>query len=257
MDWKRWINRGVLLMAALVLSGCDDIWWLRYRLTVAVETPAGLRTGSAVHSAKLRTAEKSDLIPALAGGRGWHAGYGGEAVVVDVRPDAPPGEPRYLFALQTEVRGLNRFGRRGENLLRTLTDWDVLKRSCDTSRKPAVQCQAEVVTQMPVGTSGTVPREALPFFVTFRDLSDPRSVERVDPDDLAATFGPGVRLADVTVTLSDEEVTRGTVFRLLPWIEGYEGNLQDGRKAYTPCELDPVAPCLARGNFYLSGNRND
>ena len=32
----------------------------------------------------------------------------------------------------------------------------------------------------------------LPLLVRFRDINDPTTVERVDPNDLAASFGPGV-----------------------------------------------------------------
>jgi hypothetical protein len=45
-------------------------------------------------------------------------------------------------------------------------------------------------------TSTELPREPYrPLLVTFADINDPASVQRVDPDDLAASFGPGYALS--------------------------------------------------------------
>lgn len=53
-----------------------------------------------------------------------------------------------------------------------------------------------------------------PMLVTFGDLDDPTSVERVDPDDLAASFGEGVALKRITVQITDDPVTTGIEGRL-------------------------------------------
>jgi hypothetical protein len=52
------------------------------------------------------------------------------------------------------------------------------------------------------------------MMVTFGDLADPTSVAEVDPDDLAATFGEGVKLKRLTVELTDDPVTTGIEERL-------------------------------------------
>ena len=57
-------------------------------------------------------------------------------------------------------------------------------------------------------------RSAYPMLVTFGDLADPTSVAEVDPDDLAATFGEGVKLKRITVELTDDPVTTGIEERL-------------------------------------------
>ncbi len=41
----------------------------------------------------------------------------------------------------------------------------------------------------------------LPILVRFRDINDPTSVERVDPDNLAASFGPGVTLVNASIEI--------------------------------------------------------
>ena len=54
-----------------------------------------------------------------------------------------------------------------------------------------------------------------PLLVTFTDLTDPKTVQKVDPENLAATFGPGVELKRITLEITDEPVTEGKVESLL------------------------------------------
>ncbi|MBL9072976.1 hypothetical protein [Tabrizicola sp.] len=56
-----------------------------------------------------------------------------------------------------------------------------------------------------------IPRDRWPMLVTFDDVSKPESVVEVDPEDLAAVFGEGVRLQAVTLEITEEEVTEGRV----------------------------------------------
>jgi hypothetical protein len=43
-------------------------------------------------------------------------------------------------------------------------------------------------------------------------------VREVKPDDLAATFGEGVRLKAVTLEITEEPVTEGTAEEVLGWL---------------------------------------
>lgn len=61
----------------------------------------------------------------------------------------------------------------------------------------------------------TVPPKLYPLLVTFGDVADPTSVRRVDPADLAASFGPGIRLKSITLEITDEPVTEGRVEKVL------------------------------------------
>lgn len=56
--------------------------------------------------------------------------------------------------------------------------------------------------------------EALPVLVRFGDLDDPASVALVDPQDLAASFGPGVVLKSATVQVTADPITHGIDSRL-------------------------------------------
>ena len=47
------------------------------------------------------------------------------------------------------------------------------------------------------------------MLVTFDDIAKPETVRRVDPADLAAVFGEGVRLKAVTLEITEMKVTEG------------------------------------------------
>jgi hypothetical protein len=49
-----------------------------------------------------------------------------------------------------------------------------------------------------------LPAQDRPLFVRFRDIQDPKTVERVDIDDLAATYGEGTKLKFARVQVTDE-----------------------------------------------------
>ena len=78
--------------------------------------------------------------------------------------------------------------------------------------------------------------EDLPTLVTFRDPAVPTTVEQVDPNNLAATFGPGARLRRATIEITDEPVTRG-ISKVLPWVDHLSGNLR-GETSTSSNELD-------------------
>lgn len=82
---------------------------------------------------------------------------------------------------------------------------------------------------------GDVPFEYLPMLVRFRDLNDPTSVERVDPSDLAASFGAGVKLERMSIEITDAPVTYG-IQAVLPWLAGRE-----------PRRLIPIPPGVLSG----------
>jgi hypothetical protein len=58
----------------------------------------------------------------------------------------------------------------------------------------------------------------LPLLVRFRDINDAKTVERVKPGDLGASFGPGVYLKRATVEITKDPVTTG-IEKRLPWLE--------------------------------------
>lgn len=194
----------IALVAALAVAGCGTKHEsFRYRLTVEVETPQGLRSGSSVIEVDVsQTGENAWATPEA---RGLRFKIRGEAVAVDL----PNGQ--VLFALLSGEDSPQRAAGLPYATLqppRFEGEFDYIKRTRALERTDRL---------------GVVPRSAYPMLVTFGDLSDPASVELVDPDDLAASFGEGVRLKRLTVQMTDDPVTTGTQKRLA-WLAEHGRN---------------------------------
>ncbi len=67
-----------------------------------------------------------------------------------------------------------------------------------------------------------VPLDDLPMIVRFRKMDDPLSVQRINPHDLAATFGAGVTLKRATLEITDDPVSKG-IDQKLPWLRTHRG----------------------------------
>lgn len=199
----RRIFRAIALTVLIVIGLPIAIWNFYYptyswgqKTTVTVMTPEGERSGSAVVQVSWK--DNPDLFPDAP-----HLKYEvrGEATVVDL------GNGRYLFALISgaERRGLATFG--GSNSLPMDTD----------GLLPLVKA-----TAASRGESREVRPVYRPLLVTFADIDDPASVARVDPDDLAASFGEGYALSSITLAITDEKVTKGRVEAVLGWLCDYK-----------------------------------
>ena len=80
---------------------------------------------------------------------------------------------------------------------------------------------------------GSIPEQSgYPMLVRFRDMSDPMGVEGVKPDDLAASYGPGVRLRRMTVQMTDEPVTNG-ISKRLEWLNQIDRFREDPTNPFT------------------------
>ena len=69
------------------------------------------------------------------------------------------------------------------------------------------------------------PLKSLPMLARLRDPLDPATAERVDPSNLAATFGSGVRLVRVTAQITDDPLPPPTIENKLPWIRTLQGSI--------------------------------
>jgi hypothetical protein len=56
------------------------------------------------------------------------------------------------------------------------------------------------------------------LLVTFTDMTGPQTVQKADPDNLAATFGPGVLLKRITAEIADGPLTEGKIESVLGWL---------------------------------------
>lgn len=184
---------------AMLLGACGESNSWHQKLTVEVETPDGLVSGSSVVSVT-STFNDSKLMPHEA--RGGGAYVKGEAVVVEV------ARGKYLFAL---LNGETHNGLPDQIAWQTFADGEPPQ--LVSRRLARIREQRDVA-----------PRN-YPLLVTFDDVDDPKSVRKVDPADLAAAFGRGVRLKRITIAITDEPVTKGKVEKVLGWLSGLRGSI--------------------------------
>lgn len=204
--FARYVGFIVALFAIFALFSCRSEE-LRYRVTVEVDTPQGLRTGSAVW--QVTTSKGVGFPGPEAGGLGRQSS--GEAVVVDL----PGGK---LFLLVAGPGGVVY----PEDLMRALLR-RYIDAHPDTSPRPKERdwrADLQGVRQSRVVLA--LEPDEYPALVTFTNLSDPLSARMVDPANLAASFGAGVSLRRITVTVTDDARTE-TITDILPWLPRFEG----------------------------------
>jgi hypothetical protein len=210
--------------SAIWLSGCAGLFpnKFRFRMTVEVETPQGLRTGSSV--LEVRASETTTLE--------YHRTMTlhGEAVAMDL-----PGG-RSLFALM-RTSGPNPDIDLAMAAMALLdpayhNDWvESVKRLAKRQgvRTSAIIPPTELQSYYNQGEEKQRVISNYPLLVTFQDVRDPTSVALVDPANLAATFGPDVALRRMTVALTDESVTKG-IEKRLGWLRQYYCCMLDGSR---------------------------
>lgn len=189
----------LLLLALFTLAGCERYSW-RQKLTITVETPAGEVSASSV--SEVRWAKHWLRFE----GMGWSLDVTGEAVVLEVTPG------RYLFAILRSEATTEYMGSVAPASIAGLE-----RRVIDGALFDEVQDKRDRAAGVIA-----VPEYQYPIMVTFGDIADPKSVALVDPTDLAASFGPGVRLKAVTLEVTEEPVTVGVVEGLIGWLGPYQ-----------------------------------
>lgn len=223
----------------ILLSSCaDETPTYRYRLTVEVNTPEGVRTGSSV--IEVDTDVASDLsIPTPGQVR---TRIKGEAVTVDL------GKRGLLFALLRSEEDADWAGAVLFDLTPVVrnAEGDVFQGTFDkmlTINRPIT------LPRFWPSQSDRPAASAYPMLVTFENLTNPRSVRRVNPDDLAATFGTAVSLHRVSVQMVEEEVTTGIESRL-KWLNRYRARHFDGSStASEDLTTENLSARLSAGSF--------
>jgi len=206
-------------------------YW-NYRMTVEVETPEGLKQGSAVRRISYHTE------PSLFPGQGGALYYvsQGQAVVVDL------GKRGLLFATMGQ----------------------------DYAHNVALQ-SFPLREKTPIGTKVTLAPERYPPLVHFRDLNDPRTIEHsyghemrdvpcapvdhgtqpthcrgpVFADHLEEQFGSGVKLKEISIEVTNDSVTTG-IENWLPWLSQMRGYLSGEHT----CHGTELFACMDTSAFY-------
>lgn len=217
---------GPVLLLALLVGG-DQIRIHRpdhkYRLTLQLETPQGVRSASGVMS----------VHPDRGYTKGGSTQTRGDAVLLDL------GGGKNLVAL------LAHHGDRGIDL----DDINyVAVRAFGAAGQRAVFRQMDRVTG-----AAPVAGPVMPVLATFTDLSDPSSMREVKPDAVETALGQGFRLKGVSVEVVPngfwpidfggvlgEPVTRGLAAKL-PWLKSADGAARAVRAAALPMKPEADA----------------
>ncbi len=200
----------------------------RFKITVEIETPDGIKSGYAVREVTAVT--QPSITPET-----HPVTYGviGEAVAIDL------GDRGVAFALlgYTEV-------------------FKAFPKEAKTTKE-----FIEYYSNLPVGQKAVL-TNAHPQIVTFTDINDPLTVKMVlgsrfnvkkqdlDPvNDFEALFGQGVTLKQVIIEITDEPVT-WDIEKWLPWLPERKKGSLDGRLGTFS---DDLASILDYGYFKRGG----
>ena len=181
------ITAGVAL--ALAMSNVYVSGEYRYRITIEVQTPEGIKTGAAVravtdHASSIKVID----LPGVGGSR---PKVRGEAVVVDL------GEKGKLFGL---------------------IDWDSYREVYAAFPFAGAEKAGDGLRyylNLKPGAFAPLPEKQWPKFVTFTDMDDPKSVKSVPHDNLESVFGKGYAIKNIIIKITDEPITWGDIQRYL------------------------------------------
>ncbi len=214
------------IVGAFAMSDLIAIGTWRYKITVSVDTPEGLKTGSAVRQVMVNASKPLIDLPEATS----HKESKGEAVVVDL------GERGVLFALTS------------------FDDYQVVL-SAFPSPYGLTPDGVRYYSQLK-NVRAVLKPEQYPRFVKFRDIKDPKTVEAVDPNNLVASFDEGVRLKEVIIEMTDEPVTWG-IEKWLPWLKEYNEKMFDGQRYNTIETNYPLANSMSAGAFSTRSMGNE
>ncbi len=220
---RRAVSRAFLGLAAalggaLGFSGCGRSVTSRFKLTLTLDTPSGVRSGSSVVEFNIREVRIPD--------HGFPRWLRGEAVYVDLGPGRRP-----LIALLTN----SDVGRPGEGPKYWAggegprIDYLMTLYGEKHGKDGVLDIVARLARHRGVRD---IPTAALPDLVTFAEVNDPKSVLKVDPENLEATLGAGVKWKRVTLEMTDEPVTRG-IEKRLPWLDHLEKYRTDPQNPFS------------------------
>ena len=187
-----WWAGGLLVLAWVLWQIAYPSFGWRQKLSLVVETPAGEVTGYSVSAVNVRMGPNLFMDSPSIG-----VEFVGEAAFVEVAPG------RYLFALVSNGPGWASDSFAPVSVERSFTG------------------RMRMIEQSRGDPPNGIPSDRWPMLVTFDDITKPETVREVNPEDLAAVFGEGVRLKAVTLEITWEDVTEGRLQGVLGWMPDY------------------------------------
>lgn len=223
-----WVTVAALLLCALYYLNRPEH---KYRLTVEVQTPDGVKSGSGVMAVYM--GKDSGILP----GAGGAIDIRGDAIYVDL------GGAKNLVAIL--AHGMNALDYDGMSYL-------AMNGFAAVGRK----VRFKDVNLL----SGTVQLygNLIPTLVTFGDVTDPKAARVLNPANIEAAFGDGYHLKRVTIEMLPiglwpfdfggplgEPVTRG-IEKRLPWIAEWKSRGLGGRIDGHPDRFTVNVPYFVR-----------
>lgn len=273
MNNRRALLGGFAAAGAFALSGCEKVQQTmeaagvllnqgkgskrfpnyRYRLTVEVDTPEGLKRGSSVIEVRTAIGGPNQLpSPGM-----LMSDIRGEAVTINL------GKRGLMFALlrsetaQEWAHGAmfaaipNRTQEEMNRLAEAQIDPFELDMQAILKLPLEREYEVERYGYMPPQAKRAPKRyEAYPLLVRFRDLKDPATIERVPLEDPGSVLGEGVTIKRVTVAKTEAPVTTGLV-RTLPWLETQMGSLVKYPRGTHLADI-PLVHQLGDGDFWVN-----
>ena len=219
----------ILALGLLYVMTHPDVSSYRYKLTLTLDTPDGVKTGYDVVEQEFWGVS----LPM----RGTAHRTVGQAIYIDMEPGHPP-----LIALMGRAR-------RTKDDLQHGLQWGmnapthVLDEQCLDGKgfRDGGNIESTVSALNACNKVVSITNDELPDLVTFPDPVDHDKIVIVDPDNLEATFGPGFKWKSRTLQVTKEPMTTD-IEKRMPWMNGYQ-------HIYMYRNLDSVATHIGYTNF--------
>ncbi len=218
----------VIAVPLLVLNACVESYSWKEKVTLVVETPSGLKTGSSIVEVGLSFER---FLPGHPGGR-THISIRGESPFVEIAPGRYIFSLIYIHSLKGSANPL------APAVLQRELPSDYPERGRELSRLNAKK---------------VLNAQQYPILVTFDDLRYPDTVRRLESSDFRQIFGPGVRLREIVLETNPAEgEAEKKLISILPWLCQHEGYL-DGASNSSRSAKNRFANSISPSSFILGG----
>jgi hypothetical protein len=218
---------GLVIVAAALASCGGPVYTYRYKLTLEVETPEGVKSASSV----VEIREYMVKFPAKA----IRGAVTGQALYLDVGKNQQP-----LVALLTR-----RIGTSIEPYFPDYSKYFGIHYEW-AENNPGLEA---LVTKRGAKDLAVID---LPELVSFASPSYPNTVIAVDPRNLEATFGSGVKWHRMTIEITDDPITKGLEAKL-PWVTKMDTTMLDGDPLHRYGTSATLANSLSPADFLRKG----
>ncbi len=223
---------------ATLLSSCffgyESVPDYRYRLTLQVDTPEGLRSGSSVISVSTAQSDSDSITPNAMG-----AYAKGQAASVDL----PDGFTLYALMASPTSHDWAQW------IMVWLTPNHAARRLREFYPDMVADHRIHILRARfrPSYGDGTpsmqVPR---PYLLKMRG-GDQQTAEIVDPDELSASLGPGYNLKSISVQMTTDKV-KYDIKNKLPWLSDHSQRVFPNELEYNGNKI------LIRHGFFYRGD---